>query len=211
MKTIGEYLKQERLRQGIKLSQVSQKTKIRIDYLQAIENNQFIDLPSAAFVKGFIQNYARSLGLNSQTALAIFRRDFDQNQQGRIIPRGLSRPFKLQSSVWNPKTTTTLITIAIVLFVIAYAVYQLLFYSSAPQINLFQPKEIELHNNIVEIKGRVSKDAMVTVNKQPVATNLDGYFSTTLNLSSGQHTLLIEATGQNGKKGSLKKDIVISP
>jgi cytoskeletal protein RodZ len=210
MKSIGEILKQARHQQNLTLHDISTLTKIRLDYLKAIEKNEFTKLPSAAFVKGFIQNYAKAVHLNPQTALAIFRRDFDQNQQGKIIPRGLTQPISPRSSsFWNPKTTTAILSLIIIVFVATYIIFQLVFFSSGPEITLSSPKEALVTSGMVEVKGKVTKDATITVNKQPVATNLEGAFSTTLNLTPGPHTILIEAQSGNGKKSSLQKDIVV--
>ncbi|HEX9089974.1 MAG TPA: helix-turn-helix domain-containing protein, partial [Anaerolineales bacterium] len=63
--SIGEQLRQARLAQDISLDQVSQATHIRLHYLEALEADQFDQLPSTAQLRGFIRAYADYLKINS--------------------------------------------------------------------------------------------------------------------------------------------------
>ncbi len=62
--TIGEYLKRIREEKKITLEQVAEGTKIRIQFLKAIEEDRLHDLPSLSQAKGFSRLYASFLGLN---------------------------------------------------------------------------------------------------------------------------------------------------
>lgn len=66
MPSFGEKLKRERERQGITLQQISVSTKIGVRMLQAIEDEQFAQLPGGIFNKGFVRAYARFLGLDEE-------------------------------------------------------------------------------------------------------------------------------------------------
>jgi cytoskeleton protein RodZ len=63
---IGNSLREARLRQGLELTDAEQSTKIRAKYLQALEREQFEQLPSQTYVKGFLRSYAEFLGLDGQ-------------------------------------------------------------------------------------------------------------------------------------------------
>jgi cytoskeletal protein RodZ len=63
MISIGDYLKQNREQKKISLNLVSQKTKININVLRAIESNDFKSLPSPAYIKGFVLSYAKVVQL----------------------------------------------------------------------------------------------------------------------------------------------------
>jgi cytoskeleton protein RodZ len=63
MQTIGERLEDARKRKGISIREAAEATKIRGDYLQKFEGNQFdIDLASI-YLRGFLRNYALFLKL----------------------------------------------------------------------------------------------------------------------------------------------------
>ncbi len=64
MGELGELLRTTREAKGLSLSQAEQGTRIRSTYLQAIENEEFDQLPHPAYIKGFIHNYAVFLGLD---------------------------------------------------------------------------------------------------------------------------------------------------
>ena len=70
METLGDYLREEREKQGKTLEQIAQKTRINRSTLQAIEDNRDELLPPALHVRGFLKLYARELGLNMEDILA---------------------------------------------------------------------------------------------------------------------------------------------
>ena len=67
--TAGTTLRQTREAKKLSLEQVFQATRIRISYLQAIENDQLDQLPSRAQARGFIHLYANYLGLDPYALL----------------------------------------------------------------------------------------------------------------------------------------------
>ena len=85
METLGDYLREERQKQGKTLEQIAQKTRINRATLQAIEDNQDELLPPALHVRGFLKLYARELGLNMEDIL-------DRQPQQPIKQSGLSLP-----------------------------------------------------------------------------------------------------------------------
>ncbi len=63
MQTIGERLEEARKRKGVSIREAAEATKIRGDYLQKFESNQF-DLGLAElYVRGFLRSYAQFLKL----------------------------------------------------------------------------------------------------------------------------------------------------
>src|SRR5512139_557489 len=63
MGTLGSYLRTVREARNIDLREAAQQTRISINYLKAIEEEDFSKLPGEVFVKGFLKNYARFLQL----------------------------------------------------------------------------------------------------------------------------------------------------
>lgn len=59
---LGDYLKQKRLDKNFSLEKLSQKTKISVNILKALEANDYDHLPSAAYIKGFVTSYVKVLG-----------------------------------------------------------------------------------------------------------------------------------------------------
>lgn len=66
---IGRMLKEARLQKGFSLEEMHEKTHISLDYLQALEEEQFSKLPSPFYARGFLRAYARSLRVDPQVLL----------------------------------------------------------------------------------------------------------------------------------------------
>src|SRR5512141_2984027 len=62
--SIGARLRQARELRRLTLQQVSETTKLRIHYLQALENDDYSAIPSAAQARGFLRLYASFLELD---------------------------------------------------------------------------------------------------------------------------------------------------
>jgi hypothetical protein len=78
---IGGALEKARLRRGKSLEEASRDTMLRIDYLQALETEDFESLGEEVYVRGFLRSYSRYLGLDPGKVLAVYERAF-----GRPIP-----------------------------------------------------------------------------------------------------------------------------
>jgi cytoskeletal protein RodZ len=70
--SFGDKFRKERERQGIKLEDVSNSTKIGSRMLRAIEDEHFDQLPGGVFNKGFIRAYAKYLGLDEEETIASY-------------------------------------------------------------------------------------------------------------------------------------------
>jgi cytoskeleton protein RodZ len=72
MGDFGDKFRKTREKKGISLDDVSNVTKISARMLQAIEEEQFDQLPGGVFNKGFIRAYAKHLGLNGEDAVTDY-------------------------------------------------------------------------------------------------------------------------------------------
>ncbi|MEK7306801.1 MAG: RodZ domain-containing protein [Nitrospirota bacterium] len=69
---IGEYLKKIRGEKGTSLEDLSSKTRININCLKALEENDFARIPIKVIAKGFLRAYARALALDEKEILTLF-------------------------------------------------------------------------------------------------------------------------------------------
>lgn len=86
---IGVQFQEERKKQNLTLEEVARATKIREEFLSAIERGDYKKLPGASYAYGFVRNYAKFLGLPIEKSLAIFRREFDERKSIEVLPKGL--------------------------------------------------------------------------------------------------------------------------
>ncbi|MET0305743.1 MAG: helix-turn-helix domain-containing protein [Solirubrobacterales bacterium] len=71
---IGPTLREARSRRKLDLAEVEGAIKIRVRYLQAIENEEWDALPGGAYTRGFIRTYASYLGLDGDRLADDYRR-----------------------------------------------------------------------------------------------------------------------------------------
>jgi len=89
--TLGAALKAAREFQGLDLEDLAQSTRIRRNYLSALEDMRMEDLPSRPFTLGYVRSYAKALGLDPEAAVARFRMDAPEEDQGLRAPVGVRR------------------------------------------------------------------------------------------------------------------------
>jgi Helix-turn-helix domain/Domain of unknown function (DUF4115) len=70
--SFGDKFRKERERQGMKLEDVSNSTKIGSRMIRAIEDEHFDQLPGGVFNKGFIRAYAKHLGLDEEETINAY-------------------------------------------------------------------------------------------------------------------------------------------
>jgi cytoskeletal protein RodZ len=71
MPTAGELLREERLRRGRSIAEISEQTCISTRYLEAIETDQLHALPGEFFHRAFIRQYANALQLDPATTAMV--------------------------------------------------------------------------------------------------------------------------------------------
>ena len=70
---IGNTLREARVRRNLTLQQVEEDTKIRVRYVQAMENEDFDVMPGATYVKGFLRTYSEYLALDPAVIIDEYR------------------------------------------------------------------------------------------------------------------------------------------
>jgi cytoskeletal protein RodZ len=82
----GAELRDERQRRRLAIESIAEKTKIRRAYLQAIEEERFGELPAPVFVRGFLREYARCLGLPGEEVTRLYMRRYQDWHESRSAP-----------------------------------------------------------------------------------------------------------------------------
>jgi cytoskeleton protein RodZ len=78
---IGDTLRSTREHRGLSIEQVAQDTRISARFLEALEAEQFDELPAPVYVRGFLRSYANYLKIDAQPLL-------DSLVGGERIPAG---------------------------------------------------------------------------------------------------------------------------
>ena len=90
MPGIGETLREARTAAGIQLDDAERTIRIRIRYLDALENEEWDVLPGDAYVRGFLHTYADFLGLDG----AALVDEYDRQEVPAQAERSMDAPFE---------------------------------------------------------------------------------------------------------------------
>ena len=88
---IGAALRATRQRTGRSLQDLSDTTRIKRAYLEALEEMRLEDLPSRPFTIGYVSAYARALGLDAEQAVRKFKQDSPSEAEPLRAPVGVRK------------------------------------------------------------------------------------------------------------------------
>ena len=165
MESIGEFFRQVRETKGLTIDEVASKTRIRTDFVKALEDGNFAKLPDQVFARGFVRSYARSLGLDEEDAIHRFVQSAGayyekQVERERLKVRQAEEERKRQA---NRKAVAIAIGIAILtlIFLLSREQSSLLVRRSSSDLSSFR---IKAHrSNDCRISGRAVKPAELAV------------------------------------------------
>lgn len=81
---VGTLLKSMRTEKGIKIVDVAKKLCIRRQYLEAIEDSDYKEIPAFPYGIGFIRSYADFLGLNSGNIVELYKEETNFNKSVNV-------------------------------------------------------------------------------------------------------------------------------
>jgi cytoskeletal protein RodZ len=92
---VGNKLRDARARRKLSLQEAEDATKIRARYLQAIENEDWDELPGDIYARAFIRTYGALLGLDGERLAEEQRQLRGSARPGEGLPRVDPRPRKV--------------------------------------------------------------------------------------------------------------------
>jgi len=200
MRTVGQILKETRQKKGQLLEDISQTTKIRIRFLEALENDNFAKLPSATSAKGFLKNYSEFLGLDSANILAVYRRDTLTENSLPPLPERLVQP--VNQPKYNLSRLPVFILVPLIILGLAYYLGQQYFSTlKTPSLDIILPLEDkQTIDEKIDVVGKSDPDANVSVNENAVPVAFNGEFRYTLTLFKGENKIVIVAKSRGGQQ-----------
>lgn len=212
MKTVGAMLKEARLAKGLTPSAVERDIKIREKFILAIEDDNFRELPSPSYAKGFVRNYAEYLGLKTDSVMAFFRRQMTEAPGASLLPKGVSEPLNAPFLHLTPgRFIGMLVGILLVIF-FAYLGSQYVRINQSPPLTIKTPKNQQIvTERHVAVEGQTESDATVTVNGVSTVVRDDGRFYIQVALNPGVNIIAISAISRFGKAAMKNVEVGYSP
>lgn len=208
MVRVGEKLRQERIKQGYTLEEVSKQTKIKLHFLSAIERGEYQKLPSSAYAYGFVQNYVEFLKLPKRDTIAMFRREFDAEKIYKVLPQGFQRH---KEPIFHGVRFSHMVFVVAILFVLlsGFILFQYRYAIISPPLTITSPENGLIVEGEVTVSGHTDPNAVVTVNGQPTPVSEGGEFIKRIALFEGDEKVIVTATHRLGKKTIVEREIVV--
>lgn len=206
MRTIGKLIKEARVRKRLSLKKVETQTKIKKDFINNIEKENWQKLPDYSVVSGFVKSLASFLKIDEEMAMALLRRDYPPKPVSVNPKKDVGNRF-----VWGPKITF-LLGVTIVLIAIAgYLGIQYFRFVSPPRIDIIEPKEGQVvESRELKVMGSTDSDATIRVNNQPAIVDSDGNFATTIEISEKMTEIEIKAESRAGRETVVRRKIKVN-
>ncbi len=207
MKTIGQIIRSARIAKNYSFDDLEEITKIKKNFIEAIEKERWQALPPFSTVLGFVKSLAGVLELNEKNAVAVLKRDYPPKSLVNINPKpDVGRKF-----FWSPKLTFTIGIVVVVFAILSYLGFQYKRFISPPALEVDSPQESQQIAGVsVLVFGSTDYDAKITVNDQPIIVNQDGKFSVSLGVSQDTKEIDVIATSRSGKITEVKRDITVT-
>ncbi len=206
---IGAQFQEERKNQNLSIEEVSRATKIRTEFLNAIERGDYKKLPSPAYAHGFVRNYAKFLGLPVERSLAIFRREFDEKKNVEVLPRGLTNSSDFTLPRFKIGKSAVLVG-AVFLIIAGFLFYQYRAALFDPNLDVDFPRENQTLSSLnVEILGKTDPNGILMVENEQVTINSDGSFKKQVTVFPGSTSLTFQVENKFGRTTTLTRTINI--
>lgn len=114
--TIGQLLSESREALRASLYQASQDTKIRVDFLESMENDDFEFVSGGLYVRGMLRSYVRWLGLPEDRVIAEFDRLYNVRSE-TPLSKMISRPTDVGPKPRKPQWLIAAVSAACLLLI----------------------------------------------------------------------------------------------
>ena len=147
MEPIGRYLRGERELRKVSLEEVSKFTRIKEQYLSAIEEDRYDLLPSAIYVKGYLTAYARYLGLDPNDTVLRYQRYLKEltiAEEKRLEEQKPEPPKQVSFSAKRAMPYLVLAILSTMIVLTVFFVRQILQASFRPALNQREPTPVAM-------------------------------------------------------------------
>ena len=155
MSDIGDKLRKAREEKGMSLKDIEKITKIQYRYLEALEKDDFDQLPGDFYARAFIKQYAQVVGLNGNELLNDLHADVPESKPEEYVENSIDnkreevrRTTNNKKGLWRaylPKAAA-IIGIFLVIFVV-YLLYSHFFAGNSNQQSANQANNITVSSS----------------------------------------------------------------
>ncbi len=211
----GERLKERRQSLNLSLSKVSKEINIAVNYLEALEQNEFQKIPGEIYAKSFLKTYASYLGFDLEGIINDYETERKIYSKTKKFEFNRHRnPVKRVSQLHllaTPKLLRSLIIVLLAFVCLIYLGLKIQAITAAPEITIFQPEsDFVTDQNFIEVSGEIGKETTLEINGQPVMVDNQSHFKETLELQAGVNLIEFKATTRHGRQGKIFRQVIVN-
>ncbi|MBT4120884.1 MAG: hypothetical protein HOA57_01430 [Candidatus Magasanikbacteria bacterium] len=191
-------LKEARESCGFSLERLSKKTKISKDFLQALEECRFQDLPKAEiYQKNFVKSYLEALSIDPGPYLQQYLSEESDKKKKMVHPNKEVKRNYLHDLPAFLRYGFVIIFLLSLFFYLGMQVKNIV---EPPRLEVYSPPQGFITNEMsMVLNGETDKEVSVSLNGKDIGTDEEGNFEEVIDLSPGVNTLTIEARKKHGK------------
>jgi hypothetical protein len=211
-KTVGQRLQTARKKMEMSLEEAERLTKVKLKYLEALEEDRHDLLPTEVYSLGFLRCYGEVLGLNTTRLLDQYRaeRQTLKTAKGQT-PQALAPARRLNAPRFL-LTPVTLITSGSIILVVGLMVYigsGIRGFLAPPTLRIDQPvADSKVVDTTLKASGKTDPAVTLTINGEFVSVDAEGNFSYDIAVVPGLNRLEFVAMNRIGKESKQSRTIL---
>ena len=219
---LGEVLRTAREARFIDLARVERDTKIRTQYLSALERGDYRDLPGGVYAKGFLRNYGLYLGLDPEYLIDLYRLEQGsgaaERPQAPIPPRPIAG--RSRALVITPSRLAAVTLVALVAVFAVYLVTEFVTFAGTPDLRITDPPgDLPAYSSLAYlVRGSTEPNSTITIDglhENPTVTaDARGDFEVRITLVPGANVMTLVASDPRTGRDSApvtRTIMVVSP
>lgn len=100
----GQRLQQARVQRGLSQEQVAAELRLPLRFVQALESDDYRQLPEPAFVRGYMRRYAQLVKISADEVAGIFDQSYAGEQAAPALLTRASNPVQLLGELTRPRS-----------------------------------------------------------------------------------------------------------
>ncbi|MEI9966117.1 MAG: helix-turn-helix domain-containing protein [Candidatus Moraniibacteriota bacterium] len=204
--TLGEKLRKLRNDFRISITDVSKVTKIKPQYLEALEAGNYKSLPADVYVRGFLRSYARYLNVDEEALMRLYERERHVRKNlGEESEEGFTHKKVISTNFFTitPRTVVLSLSILIAAGVFFYLYQEFYRFAADPRLVIREPEPgASVEQSEITLRGETDKGSQVSVNGEAVFVDQTGIFSDQITLKPGLNTVVVKTVNRFDREKS---------
>ena len=208
-KSIGDQLRSTRLQKGFSVEEVSIRLKVRLEYIRALEDEDYASLPGGIYGKIFLKKYINFLGLDYKNIVKNFvkERKIYLSDADDVFSKKVIKRHKL---IIFPKVFRNILIVLAIITCVLYLGIYLKKITAAPRLEIIEPAGNQVQKELsVNIQGETEPESEVAINGQTVLIDKRGMFFQTIVLKRGVNIIVVKAKKKYSREQTVTRQILV--